>query len=239
MEVLDLMVSSGSVLFFFVILFFRYHKLQQRNLTHFEVKLTQLIVENLSFWKYTSVNLTVKAEDILCLYGPSGSGKTLFLRALTNLDVCNGKVFLDDVESQSIPAPDWRKKLAFLPADTVWWYNTVGEHLEGVENSWLENLGFSPDVLNWEVSRLSVGEGKRLALLRMLCNKPRALLLDEPTANLDQESAQNVEALISDYQKKEQAPVIWVSHEESQRERIASRFVQLNKDGFREEGGQQ
>ncbi|MFT4554235.1 MAG: putative ABC transport system ATP-binding protein [Chlamydiales bacterium] len=216
---------------FLVILFPLSHKLRSNNYHPIEVALTQLLIENLSYWNYKPVNLTVGPGDIVCLYGPSGCGKTLFLRALTNLDVSEGKVFLDETESQSIPAPEWRKRLGFLPADTVWWYNTVGEHFQGLEESWLEELGFPSDVLTWEVSRLSVGESKRLGLLRMLCNKPRALLLDEPTANLDQESVQSVETLIRDYQKKEQAPIIWVSHEERQRERIASRFINISKEG--------
>ena len=50
----------------------------------------------------------------------------------------------------------------------------------------LAALGFSEESLAWEVSRLSSGNVKRLALFRMLIGKPKLLLLDEPTANLDQ-----------------------------------------------------
>ncbi len=94
----------------------------------------------------------------------------------------------------------------------------------------LAALGFGPEVLDWEVARLSTGERQRLALLRLLGNAPQALLLDEPTAALDPASRARVEAVVADYRRKREAAVLWVSHDPAQIGRVADRHYRL-EDG--------
>ena len=101
----------------------------------------------------------------------------------------------------------------------------VGEHTLWVDG--LEKLGFDETVLSWSVDRLSSGERQRLALLRLLANQPQALLLDEPTANLDASNVGQAETLISSYRVDRQAPVLWVSHDAGQIARVASRHYEL------------
>ncbi len=165
----------------------------------------------------------------MCLSGSSGSGKTLFLRAIADLDRHEGNIYLDDMECQDIDAPQWRKEVAMLLSESRWWYETVGGHFTGKEALWLKRLGFDNDVLAWQISRLSSGERHRLALARLLCNQPKALLLDEPTANLDFDNTLRVEALIADYRKKTGAPVLWVTHDPAQPKRIADRHFCLHE----------
>jgi len=176
------------------------------------------------------VDLTVEAAECICLSGPSGAGKTLLLRAIADLDPHEGTVWLDDRPCEAYPAPRWRRLVGLLPAESRWWYERVGEHMERVPTVWLEALGFTPEVLEWEVRRASSGERQRLALLRLLSNRPRAVLLDEPTASLDPENTRRVEALISRYRRERQAPVLWVSHDPEQIQRIADRRFRL-EDG--------
>ena len=88
-----------------------------------------------------------------------------------------------------------------------------------------------PDALDWEVARLSTGEKQRLALLRLLANQPRALLLDEPTASLD---PRKVEDLLHTYRQQHAAPVLWVSHDPAQRQRVAQRVLELKEGVVRE-----
>ncbi len=56
----------------------------------------------------------------------------------------------------------------------------------------------------------------------MLDRRPEALLLDEPTANLDAESGARVEAVIQRYREENYAALIWVGHDPKQRERVAN-----------------
>jgi ABC-type iron transport system FetAB ATPase subunit len=136
-------------------------------------------------------------------------------------------VFLDDVESQTVDAPQWRKMMGLLPAESQWWYDTVGPHFRAAPDG-LHELGFDDDVMRWTTSRLSTGERQRLALLRLLANHPRALLLDEPTASLDRENVSQAEKMIACYRDETDAPVIWVTHDSRQGKRIADRHFELD-----------
>lgn len=79
-------------------------------------------------------------------------------------------------------------------------------------------------------TRASTGERQRLALLRLLSNRPEALLLDEPTAALDPKNVAAVETLVADYRREHQVPVLWVSHDPEQIARVANRHFRV-EDG--------
>ena len=133
----------------------------------------------------------------VCISGPSGSGKTSLLRAIADLDEHEGNVSLDGIECNGLRAPDWRRRVGLLPAESDWWYEHVGEHFAAVSEDGLKQLGFDSSMLGRKVLRLSSGERQRLALLRLLANEPQVLLLDEPTASLDPKNTRRAEQLIA------------------------------------------
>ena len=189
-----------------------------------------LLIKNLFFQKTGPINLKVNPEECITISGSSGSGKSLFLRAVTDMDHHTGLIYLDGIESMEMPAHQWRKKIGLLPAESYWWFDTVGQHFmfSKVDN-FLESLGFDKNVLEWKINRMSSGERQRLAIARLLANNPKALLLDEPTANLDNENILRVETIIQKYQTDNHLPIIWVSHDKAQIQRISSRhFVMKN-----------
>ncbi|MEJ2659939.1 MAG: ABC transporter ATP-binding protein [Desulfobacteraceae bacterium] len=165
------------------------------------------------------VHLALEPGQCVGLTGASGSGKSLFLRALADLDPHAGSMYLDGVAADRVPAPRWRRQVGLLPAESAWWHDTVGPHFEQVPKPWLGELGFNGGVMDWQVSRLSSGERQRLALLRLLIQKPRVLLLDEPTANLDRRNTQCVESLLVRYRQEHAVMMIWVSHDPEQLQR--------------------
>lgn len=169
------------------------------------------------------VDLTVPAGACVAIFGPSGAGKTLLLRAIADLDPHGGQVALDGEPCEKVPAPTWRRRVGFLPTESAWWEETVGEHFPPAGSEWFGPLGFEPDVAGWSVHRLSTGERQRLALARLLANEPEALLLDEPTASLNPENVQRVERLIEDYRVRRGVAVLWVSHDPEQMKRVADR----------------
>ena len=177
-------------------------------------------------------NFCVPAGSCMGITGPSGIGKSILLKALADMLPHEGEVFLGDIESQMLPAPQWRRKVAMLPAESQWWCDTVGEHFRVFDETLFAYFGFEQAVMNWQISHLSSGEKQRLACIRLLMNQPEALLLDEPTANLDKSNQTNLESLIADYQKKYQMPVIWVSHDKEQLERVCQQLLVLNKDNY-------
>jgi ABC-type iron transport system FetAB ATPase subunit len=170
-----------------------------------------------------AAELAVDDGECVAIHGPSGSGKTLLLRAIADLDEARGEVWLDDVERGSISAPAWRRQVMYLGAESHWWHRRVRPHAATWSDTHLVALGFEPGVLDWEIQRLSSGERQRLALARALAHEPSALLLDEPTANLDRANTARVEDLVAGWRGESHGCILWVSHDPEQRGRVASR----------------
>ncbi len=190
-----------------------------------------LRVKGLCYQQYGPYSFTIEPSQCVSLSGPSGAGKSLMLRAIVDLDVHQGEIYLDDVNCSQMPATRWRRLIGLLPATSQWWFDTVGSHFHSIDNTLLQKTGFESDVMHWQVSRLSQGESQRLGLVRMICNKPRALLLDEPTASLDSNNVELMEALITEYSHEHAAPVLWVSHDRQQTRRISKRYFILDTQG--------
>ena len=158
-----------------------------------------LILSDLCFLEWGPISLELPLRDIAGISGASGCGKSLLLRAIADLSSSSGELRWNGVLCSEVSAPLWRKRVGLLPANPVWWHDEVGAHFLHDVSDYIKQLGFESDVLRWEVARLSSGERQRLALVRMLDREPECLLLDEPTANLDGRSSEQVEALIRAY----------------------------------------
>ncbi|WP_323003161.1 ABC transporter ATP-binding protein [Denitromonas sp.] len=186
-----------------------------------------LTARDLCAGELTDVSLDIPPGHILALSGPSGSGKSRLLRALANLDPHTGSVCLGDMAQAHVRGHLWRRAVMMVPADSQWWADTVGAHFPDGTADDLAALGFGPETLGWQVSRLSSGEKQRLALLRTVAHRPRALLLDEPTANLDPDTTARVEAWLTDLIKRHDWPVLWVAHDPQQIGRVADAHLRI------------
>lgn len=189
------------------------------------------ILQLQKFQAFTLKPLNLKlCREFACLYGPSGSGKSLLLRAIADLIEHKGEAFLDDHKCSEISPVQWRSWVGFLPAESAWWMDKVSDNFSKETNPYLSLLNLPNDCLSWDVSRCSTGEKQRLAIARLLAQKPKVLLLDEPTASLDPDSVKAVEVLIKNYSDEFDVPVIWVSHDKEQIRRIADRRYELVTD---------
>lgn len=188
-----------------------------------------LRLDSVSVGTLQAVSVKVAAGEVVCLSGPSGSGKSRLLRAIADLDPHAGTVWLGETGQLDLAAHQWRRRVMLVPAESQWWFERVGEHFPAdFDRSALPALGLSEEALYWPVSRLSSGEKQRLALLRAVTAGPRALLLDEPTANLDAEAVARTEQWLLEYIRRERLPVIWVAHDREQILRIADHHLCLN-----------
>jgi putative ABC transport system ATP-binding protein len=191
--------------------------------------MTLLRIDNLQYIDFPAVNLHLAAGESISISGPSGVGKSLLLRAIADLDPHSGYIFLDNFESSSMPSFEWRQNVGLLPSESQWWEDIVVDHFpqnvlkDPTVSTWTDRLRLKKSIFSSQVSRLSSGERQRLALIRLLINSPRVLLLDEPTASLDALNTEQVEKIIAEYLDDRNASAIWVSHNAEQAQRVASR----------------
>ena len=139
-------------------------------------------------------NLTLEAGRVTCLIGPNGSGKTSLLHALAGIGRPEGRVLIEGLEPRSLPPAMRCTLLSFLPASRDIAWPLTGRDLVALGlppgnpatevDALLEKLDLG-GIADRRADRLSTGERSRLLIARALAARPRLLLLDEPTANLD------------------------------------------------------
>lgn len=174
-------------------------------------------------------DLSVSAGECLCISGDSGVGKSLLLRSLADLEPHEGEITWCGTAASELSGPEWRRRIGYLAAESDWWQSRVSDHFSDTAvRDTLPEVGLATTLWEAFVGDLSTGERQRLALLRLLANRPQALLLDEPTASLDPQSTLRVEAMVKRYQSNQGAPVLWVSHDPEQIERVADRHLRLD-----------
>ena len=175
-------------------------------------------------------NLTVPGGTFAVITGASGAGKSLLLRALADLEPHGGQVSLDGQDMTDMDAPSWRRQVALLPAQTHFWADTVEAHFRQRPDihhtartqmqSLFSALDLSEGILGQNPEEISSGQRQRVALALALFRQPRVLILDEPTANLDPDTAVRVEHFIRDYVSAHDVPCVWVTHDPGQVNRL-------------------
>ncbi len=174
--------------------------------------------------------LRLATGSCAAITGPSGSGKSLFLRMIADLDPNEGKVWLNEHERASMPAPDWRKHVTYVSAESGWWADHVIDHFplqaRGELAVLAARLGLRADRLDAPVAQLSTGEKQRLSVIRALLPNPPVLLLDEPTGPLDEVSVTQVEALLRE-KMAGGTSIVMVTHDPTQAARLGARHYRM------------
>jgi putative ABC transport system ATP-binding protein len=168
------------------------------------------------------------------LVGPSGSGKSTLLRLLNRLaDPDEGSVRFHGTDVRELDPLELRRRVGLVPqlpapvAGTVADNVCFGPRLHGEQvdpERPLRLAGLDPSFAERDASRLSVGEQQRVMLARALALEPEVLLLDEPTAALDEDAKQAVEETLAGLPA---VSLVLVTHERAQAERLADRVIRL------------
>ena len=187
-----------------------------------------LVVERLARTGMPNVGFRLNDGACLAVMGPSGSGKTLMFRALADLDPSDGRVTLDGVSRDDVPAPEWRRRVAYVPAEPGWWADTAAAHFADWDAAkpLAETLLLPGGIGAAPVAQLSTGERQRLALMRALMGNPRVFLLDEPTGPLDGAATNAVEEILRE-RLADGAAILLATHDEAQAARMAERILRF------------
>ena len=173
----------------------------------------------------------VETGQVLYVQGPSGSGKSTLLRILGRLlTASGGEAWLQGRSWKDIPAPQWRLKVPYLSQKPVVFDGTVEDNLlmpfrfkllsqrpspsPGQIKDYLERLKLPASLLEQSAKTLSGGEAARMALIRALLLEPEVLLLDEPTAYLDEDNRQHLLTLLKYWVAEKSRAIVMVSHNE-------------------------
>ncbi len=182
--------------------------------------------------------LQVQRGEVLAVVGPSGSGKSTLLRLLNFLEVPSaGRIFF---AGRPVPQPAplatlrqvtmvfQRPQLLnrSVEANVAYGLKLRGLLSDGRVERALRRVGLA-ELAQAPAHRLSGGEAQRVALARAMVLKPAALLLDEPTANLDPYNVGLIEDLIRAQNAQQGTTIVLVTHNVFQARRLAHRCALL------------
>ena len=167
----------------------------------------------------SDVNIDIEKGEFVFLVGPSGAGKSTFIRLiLKEVEPTTGKVIVGDTELEKLnrkSTPYFRRKIGMVFQDfrlipNLNVYENVAFAMKVVEASPREIRRRVPMVLSLVglshkykmfPNELSGGEQQRVSLARAMVNNPSILIADEPTGNLDPETAKEIMELLDDVNK--------------------------------------
>lgn len=194
------------------------------------------------------INLEINEGDYMVIAGPSGSGKTTLLNLLGTLDVpTEGRIFLEGKDmkekSRSELSEIRLKKMGFvfqaynlIPVLTALENVEFPMMLRGISAkerhdkalSVMEDLGIG-ELADKKPNQMSGGQQQRVAVARAIANDPVIVLADEPTANLDSKSGENLLGIMREMNEKKNITFVFSSHDKQVIDQ-SKRLIML-KDG--------
>ena len=191
------------------------------------------------------VNLEIPDRQFTVLIGPSGSGKTSLLRLLNRLDdPTSGTIRYHDRLLIELPIREHRARVGFVFQTPVMFPGSVQDNLAvaaetaavpadeitGRMNDSLLAAEVDLQLLGRDASKLSVGQQQRVSIARTLMTRPATLLLDEPTASLDPETAEKLMNTIARLSTEKGVTVVAATHRLVEAKRISG-YVAMLEEG--------
>ncbi len=178
-----------------------------------------------------SADFSIKSSEFLSLIGPSGSGKTTLLQICGMLDNPSSGSIIINGENMAKANDEKRTKIRKLNIGFVYQFHHLLPEFSALENVALPLLiqGVNTidaykkaratldevelqDRLDFKPSQLSGGQQQRVAIARAIVSKPKLILADEPTGNLDYELSEKIFDLLKDLTKKHHIACLIVTH---------------------------
>jgi len=199
----------------------------------------------------SQVNLQLDTTRFTLIKGPSGSGKSTLLRLLSRLIVpSSGEIFYRGQPLSEFEPTAYRRKVGYLQQIPVMLDASVKDNLllplrlkaaggrippgDQELRRYLEDFLLTDLKLEDHAQKLSVGQKQRLAFIRGLLMEPEVLLLDEPTAALDEVSRHLVEQKAEELNRASGVGVVMISHNDYTPAAVVPRTIYLEAGQVRE-----
>lgn len=165
------------------------------------------------------INISMEAGKMYAILGPSGCGKTTLLSLIGGLDSpAKGQILFEGQDIEKLGLANHRKNnVAFIFQS----YNLI-DYLTPSENvalisklpplPILKRVGLTEEESKRSVLKLSGGQQQRVAIARALASDAKAILADEPTGNLDEDTAAEITAMLKECAHQMQKCVVIVTH---------------------------
>lgn len=194
----------------------------------------------------SNVDLKIQKGEFVFLVGPSGAGKSTILKLLMKeIEPTNGEIIVNKVDITKLKrkeVPFYRRSLGvvfqdfrLLPDKTV--YENVAFAMQIIEAGHRDIKKRVPQVLDMVglyskqknyPHQLSGGEQQRVALARAIVNNPKLLICDEPTGNLDPDTALDIMSLINDINKSG-TTILMATHAKDLVDKMKKRVIAIEK----------
>ena len=194
------------------------------------------------------ISFRVGAHEIVGLLGPNGAGKTTTISMILGvLTPSAGKILIDGIEiaserSRALERTNFSAVYATLPGNMTVYENLrvfglmydVKDLRQRIDDL-IQEFDLQP-FRNQKCGALSSGEQTRVNLAKAMLNRPRLLLLDEPTASLDPSIAHDIRAKIRNFAAGSASGVLWTSHNMNEVEEVCDRVLFLSRGKILLEG---
>jgi len=196
------------------------------------------------------VHFSFPSRGITALFGPSGCGKTTILRCIAGLNRLNGKFSIDSTvwQDNHIFLPTYKRPIGYVfqeanlfPHLTVKQNLLFGHNRRDAKNPpptfhEITSLLGLEALLDRSPEYLSGGEKQRVAIARALLTSPKLLLMDEPLSGLDLAAKDEIIAYLDRLQEALDIPMIFVSHDIREVERLADHIILMGQGRIRAQG---
>lgn len=204
------------------------------------LEVTDLVKDYGSFRAVDHVSFTLSEGEVLGFLGPNGAGKTTTIQMLLGLTTPTSGTIRYFGKDFNAHRSDILERINFVSAYSqmqtrvtvrqdlhVFAKLYAVSHWEEEMTKLAELLGVTRllDTIYWN---LSSGEKARVNLVKALLNRPKLILMDEPTASLDPEIVNVVLSLIADIQKREKVAILYTSHNMVEVARVCDRVAFLD-----------
>jgi iron complex transport system ATP-binding protein len=183
------------------------------------------------------VSVDLGVGELVCLVGPNGSGKTSLLHALAGIGRPSGEVRISGADPRPAGPGARIQLLTFLPASRDVPWPLLARDLIALGGGTLVPPGLELEpLLDRRVDQLSMGERSRVLLARALAPRPKLLLLDEPTSNLDPLWQIRLMEMLKDELKETARAALVAIHDLDAAARYADRILVMNAGRIAAEG---